>query len=90
MRLVGKMLLGEDMRDKAAGREAVLVQAAELLAGKIDPECLKQNPGYETRLPYRGALLQAVLNASGMERVRFADYALREGVFLTQTGREKC
>lgn len=90
MRLIGNMMLGDDTRDKFTSCQKMLVAAGDIATGKIDPAYLKDNPGYETRLPYRGAVLQAVLNASQLERVRFADYALREGIFLTQTGREPC
>lgn len=86
MRLLGKMLLGEDTSGKTVSRETMLALAVDLLTGRMDPEQVKMYPGYETRLPYRGAVVQAMLKVAPLERVRFADYALREGVFLTQTG----
>lgn len=87
MRLIGGTLLGEHTRHKTLGRDVMLVLAADLIAGRIPPALLQLYPGYEMRLPYRGAVLQAVLNASALSQVRWADFALREGVFLTQTGK---
>jgi exopolyphosphatase/pppGpp-phosphohydrolase len=89
MRLLGKMLLGDDTSGKTVGRESMLALAVDLLTGRMAPEQVKQYPGYETRLPYRGAVVQAMLKVAPLERVRFADYALREGVFLTQTGQRE-
>lgn len=89
MRTIGKMLLGDEVQQKSVARDTVLAMATDLLTGRVDSACLKAYPGYETRLPYRGAVLQAVLKLSSLQQVRFADFALREGVFLTQTAMEK-
>lgn len=90
MRLLGRMLLGEETTGRRVSRDSMLALAVDLLTGRMDAGQVKQYPGYETRLPYRGAVVQAVLKLAPLEKVRFADFALREGVFLTQTGQEKC
>jgi len=86
MRTIGKMLVGEETQQKTVSRDAMMAMATDLTTGRVDAGCLKAYPGYETRLPYRGAVLQAVLKVSPLQRIRFADFALREGVLLTQTG----
>lgn len=89
MRLLGKLLLGDDTRGKNVSRMTMQAVAVDLLTGRLDAAQIKMYPGYQDRLPYRGSVLQGVLNVCPLEKIKFADYALREGVFLTQTGRVK-
>jgi len=61
----------------------------DLVDGKLMMDGLSgMTPEWKEVLPYRAAALIALMNATGMENVRFGTFGLREGVLFTQCGYE--
>lgn len=72
------------LHDYSIEKNEAIAYCDKFLKGEINPKVLHLAKGYEDVMPYRAAALSALLQSGQFERVRFASFGIREGVFFSQ------
>ena len=65
-------------------KNEAIAYCEKFLKGEISQKVSHLAAGYEDVMPYRAAALTALLQHGAFERVRFASFGIREGIFFSQ------
>ncbi|MFT7433394.1 MAG: exopolyphosphatase/guanosine-5'-triphosphate,3'-diphosphate pyrophosphatase [Alphaproteobacteria bacterium] len=76
------------LHDYSISKDAAIAYCAQFLRGEISEKVSHLAKGYEDIIPYRAAALTAMLEVGDFDRVRFASFGIREGIFFSQIENE--